>query len=115
MTSSPAPKLNKFFDDLKTDFDKSTLLIRNADVLFKCASINLQRLTIVCIVAALLATLGGLGASFCKGEHKKTRFAFACLTVASAALSVFAALTLYHMYSKASAYSGFFERRWSFT
>jgi hypothetical protein len=104
---------DKIVGDLKTDFDNSTWLVRNADVVFKCASVNLQRMTVVCLVAALLATLGGLGAAFCSREYKKTRFAFACLTVASAALSIFAALTLSHMHAKASYYSGFFERRWS--
>ena len=113
MQRPPAPKFDKFFDELKTDFDNSTWLVKNADVVFKCASINLHRMTVVCIAAALLATVGGLGAALCKREYKKTRFAFGCLAVTSAALSIFAALTLSHMYTKASYYSGFFERRWS--
>ncbi len=113
INSSPVPEFVKFVGEFNTDFDKSVRLVRNADVIFKCASINLQRMAAVCLVAALLSTLGGLGATFCKREYKKTRFAFACLTVMSAALSIFAALGLFHMYNKASTYSGFFERRWS--
>ncbi len=110
--SMETEKIDKFFSDLKTDFDNASWLGRNADVVFKCASVNLQRMTIVCLIAAFLATLGGLGAAFCKREYKKTRFAFASLAVAGAALSIIAALTLSQMHTKASYYSGFFERRW---
>ncbi|HEY5235793.1 MAG TPA: hypothetical protein VIJ14_06415, partial [Rhabdochlamydiaceae bacterium] len=113
MKTPPAPILDKLFNELKKDFNNSTWLVKNANVVFKCASTQLHRMTVVCIIAAILTTIGGLGAALCKREYKKTRFAFVCLTVISAALSVFSALTLFHMHAKVSHYSGFFERRWS--
>ncbi|HEX2579083.1 MAG TPA: hypothetical protein VHK67_01605 [Rhabdochlamydiaceae bacterium] len=112
--------VNKFFDNLKKDFDnaqtdceKVIRLVRNADVIFNNASANMQRMTIVCLLTALLTTIGGLGAAFCPKAYKKIRFACVCLTVVSAVLSLFAAHSISRIHTKASAFQGFFDRRWS--
>jgi hypothetical protein len=107
-------QLEKLFDELKTDFNNATWLARNADVVFKCASTQLQRTTAICIIAALLAAMGGIGAALCPRQYKKTRWAFALLAIGSAALSIIASFNLYKMYVSASHYQSFFERRWNY-
>jgi len=97
-------KVEKFFETQKAHLHKVTYLVNNSKGIFNKADIYLNRTTLLCTLAALLAILGGIGVAFCPAEYRKIRGAFIGLSIISGLVSLVTVCILMQMQSKVSDY-----------
>lgn len=106
-------KIEKLFNDIKKDLDTGFKLFTNVDVIFARSTRTLNQALWLCLGSALLAAIGGIGASVCKRKYKKTRIAFAFLAIAGAGLSCLSAYMMHKMHVSVIRFQPLVERRWN--
>jgi hypothetical protein len=97
-------KFEKLFNSSIDELNRYTWLVKRAKNIFSYASTQLCNSTLLCVGAALLAAMGGIGAAACPEKHKKARWAFAALAVTSSLLSLTSAIILYKVRLKIAQY-----------